>query len=269
MTVASYLDHAATSPMSAEVISAYADALRVVGNPSSIHSQGQSAKRMLEESREAIAASIGSSPHELTFTSGGTEAINLAIKGIFWARNAAGRVAERASRPRIISTRAEHHATIDSLEWLEQHEGAVVDWIPVDSVGRMDLAALESALGPDVALVTTLWANNEVGTVQPVAEIVALAAAHGIPVHADAVSAYGSLPIDFAASGLAAMSISAHKIGGPVGVGALVISRGADCHSASARRQPAAGPLGYAGCRWRRRVRRRGALARRRPRYGS
>lgn len=210
-----YLDHAATSPMPAEVIDAYVSALALVGNPSSIHSSGQNAKRMLEEARETVAAAVGASPIEVTFTSGGTEAINLALKGLWWARNGT----------RILSTRAEHHATIDALEWLERHEGAVIEWIPLDSSGRIDLAALESALGPDVALVTTLSANNEVGTVQPVDEIVALAAAHGVPVHADAVSALGQLPIDFAASGLAALSISAHKIGGPVGIGALVTSR--------------------------------------------
>ena len=230
-----YLDHAATSPMPAEVIEAYTSALGVVGNPSSIHTQGQTAKRMLEEAREAVAAAVGAEPIEVTFTSGGTEAINLALKGLWWARTSPviepveihGTVSTGSTTGsrRILSTRAEHHATIDALEWLERHEGAVIEWIPVDSVGRIDLAALEAALGPDVALVTTLWANNEVGTVQPVAEIVALAAAHGVPVHADAVSALGQLPIDFAASGLAALSISAHKIGGPVGTGALVTAR--------------------------------------------
>ncbi|MFM9876828.1 MAG: cysteine desulfurase family protein [Rhodoglobus sp.] len=223
-----YLDHAATTPMPPEVIAAYAAALSVVGNPSSIHTQGQTAKRMLEEAREAVAAAVGAEPIEVTFTSGGTEAINLAIKGLWWARTLAGRVGEAVSGPtpaRILSTRAEHHATIDALEWLERHEGAVVEWIPVDSLGRIDLEALAAALGPDVAFVTTLWANNEVGTVQPLADIVALAAAHGVPVHADAVSALGQLPIDFAATGLAALSISAHKVGGPVGIGALVTSR--------------------------------------------
>lgn len=216
--MAIYLDHAATTPMTAEVLAAYTSALAVVGNPSSIHSQGQAARRMLEDARHSIAASLGADAAELTFTSGGTEAINLAIKGLYWAR---------APRRRILSTRAEHHATIDALEWLEQHEGAVVDWIPVDAVGRIDLGALEAALDDDVALVTTLWANNEVGTMQPVERITALAAVHGVPVHVDAVAAYGSVAVDFASSGAAALSVSAHKVGGPVGVGALVIGRGA------------------------------------------
>ena len=219
--MAIYLDHAATTPMSTAVISSYADALGLVGNPSSIHSQGQNAKRMLEEARESVAASVGADSVEVTFTSGGTEAVNLAIKGLFWARQG------DIPRPRILSTRAEHHATIDALEWLEQHEGAVIDWVPVSPVGRIDLDYLEAALADDVALVTTLWANNEVGTIQPIDSIVALAAAHGVPVHSDAVSAYGYLGIDFHASKLAAMSISAHKIGGPVGIGALVIARSA------------------------------------------
>ena len=220
--MAIYLDHAATTPLRPEVLEAYVSALGLVGNPSSIHSQGQDAKRMLEEARERVAASVGADSVEVTFTSGGTEAINLAIKGLYWARNAGGRA---EPRPRILTSRAEHHATIDAVEWLAQHEGAVIDWIPVDSLGRIDLAYVEAALADDVALVSLLWANNEVGTIQPVDAVVALAAAHGVPVHCDAVSAFGHVPIDFNETGLAALSISAHKIGGPVGIGALVISR--------------------------------------------
>jgi len=216
-----YLDHAATTPMLPAAIDAYASALALVGNPSSIHSQGQGARRMLEEARETIALSLGADPIEVIFTSGGTESVNLAIKGLYWARNA------QVPRNRILVPRGEHHATIDAVEWLERHEHAVVEWIPIDEVGGVRLDALERALGPDVALVTVLTANNEVGTIQPVNEIVALAAAHGVPVHADAVSAYGHLPIDFSSSGLAALSVSAHKIGGPFGIGALVLARSA------------------------------------------
>ncbi len=263
-----YLDHAATSPMPADVLAAYTEALRLVGNPASIHTQGQNAKRMLEEARERIAASVGADAVEITLTSGGTEAVNLAVKGLFWARNdvpssgraSAGRAAPaeggRVSRPRprILSTRAEHHATIDALEWLERYEGAVVEWIPVDPLGRIDLDALERALADDVALVTTLWANNEVGTIQPVREIVELASRHGVPVHADAIAAYGYLPLHFHASGLAAMSVSAHKLGGPVGVGALAIARSASVvpllHGGSQQRarsgtQDAAGAVAF------------------------
>lgn len=225
-----YLDHAATTPMLPEAIEAYASSLGIVGNPSSIHSQGQNAKRMLEEAREQVAASLGCDPIEIVFTSGGTESVNLAVKGMFWARNN-GVLGSHSSPPRrrILVPRGEHHATIDAVEWLERDEGAIVEWLPIDASGRISLSSLADSLArhDDVALVTLLWANNEVGTIQPVAEIVALAAAHGVPVHADAVSAYRHLPIDFAASGLAALSVSAHKIGGPLGIGALVLSRAA------------------------------------------
>ena len=206
-----YLDHAATTPMRAEAVAAYTAALTTVGNPSSIHSHGQEARRMLEEAREQVAAALGVDAIQVTFTSGGTESINLALKGLFW---------QRAPRRRILSTRAEHHATIDALEWLQRHEGAVVDWIPVDDLGRIDLAALEAAMGDDVALVTTLLANNEVGTVQPVAEVLRIAG--DVPVHVDAVGGWGNVPVP---PGAAAVSVSAHKIGGPVGVGALVLRR--------------------------------------------
>ena len=241
--MAIYLDHAATTPINSDVLKAYVDALSVVGNPASIHSQGQNAKRMLEESRELVAASLGANPIEVTFTSGGTESINLAIKGLFWARNPA-QVRERSQlavphenkepigtshgvHPRVLIAAGEHHATIDAAEWLGHYEGAIVEEVPIDSLGRVDLAALERMLGDDVALVSILLANNEVGTIQPVERVVELAAVHGVPVHVDAVAAYGYLPIDFHAMGAAALSVSAHKIAGPVGVGALLIARSA------------------------------------------
>jgi cysteine desulfurase len=226
-----YLDYAATAPIRPEVLRAYTEALGVVGNPSSIHGAGQAARALLEDGREQIAASLGADAVEVVLTGGGTEAVNLGIKGLYWARNPAGRVGGQAvSRPRIIVPMAEHHATIDSVEWLAAHEGAILDWIEVDSVGRIRLDALEAALATgadDVALVTALWANNEVGTLQPVAEIVAAASRFGVPVHLDAIAAYGSVPIDFHASGAAALSVSAHKIGGPVGIGALLVARSA------------------------------------------
>ncbi|MBF4613613.1 cysteine desulfurase family protein [Curtobacterium sp. VKM Ac-1376] len=216
-----YLDHAATTPILPEALAAFTDALGTVGNPSSIHSAGQRAKMLLEDGRAAVARSLDADPVEVVFTSGGTESINLAVKGLFWARQRDRR------RRRIVVPGGEHHATVDTLTWLETHEGAVIDVVPLDGQGLVDLVGLEARLADasDVALVTFLWANNEVGTIQPVSRIVDLAHAAGVPVHSDAVAAYGQVPVSFAASGLDALSVSAHKIGGPVGIGALVLGR--------------------------------------------
>jgi cysteine desulfurase len=224
-----YLDHAATTPMLPEAIEAMTAELRQVGNPSSLHAAGRRARRTVEEAREIIAESLGARPSEVIFTSGGTEADNLAVKGIFWARRAA---AER--RRRVVVSAVEHHAILDAAHWLEGHEGAVVEQLPVDGRGRAQVDALRRRLeahpdGPDgIALVSIMWANNEVGTVQPIRELAALARAYEIPFHTDAVQAIGHLPVDFAASGASAMTITGHKIGGPVGVGALLLARGVD-----------------------------------------
>jgi cysteine desulfurase len=218
-----YLDHAATTPIAAEALAALTRELARTGNPSSLHGSGRRARRSVEDAREAIAAAAGAHPSEVIFTSGGTEADNLAVKGLYWARRA-----ENAGRTRILCSAVEHHAVLDTVEWLERHEQAEVSWIPVDADGVLDLAALRSELGRDpetIALVSVMWANNEVGTIQPVREVVEAAHAVGVPVHSDAVQAFGSLPVDFRASGLDAMSISGHKIGGPVGVGALLLGR--------------------------------------------
>jgi cysteine desulfurase len=221
--VPAYLDHAATTPLTGAALTALTRELARTGNPSSLHGSGRRARRAVEDARETIAAAVGAHPSEVIFTSGGTESDNLAVKGLYWSR-----VAEEPRRRRILCSAVEHHAVLDTVEWLERHEGAEVAWLPVDSEGIVDLAALEAELSRDpgsVALVTVMWANNEVGTIQPVRRIVELAHAVGVPVHSDAVQAFGSLPVDFKESGLDAMSISGHKIGGPVGVGALLLGR--------------------------------------------
>jgi len=214
-----YLDFAATAPMSDDVIAAWEFAVRQPGNASATHRDGQKSRLLWEEGRENIARTLGAKPFDVTMTGSGTEAINLAIKGLWWGRNSDAR------RPRIITTEAEHHAALDAVHWLVEHESAVVEFLALNEFGVIDLDDLRAKLSDDVALITSLWVSNEIGTVQPIAEIVAAAAEHGVPVHMDAVAAWGHIPIDFDASELAAMSVSAHKIGGPVGVGALAVAR--------------------------------------------
>ena len=219
-----YLDHAATTPMLPEALAAMTAELGRVGNPSSLHGSGRKARRVVEESRETIAAALGCRPGEVVFTGGGTEADNLALKGLYWSRSA-----EDPARRRILISAVEHHAVLDPAAWLAQHEGAVLEVLPVDAVGRLRPETLRAAISADpasVALVSVMWANNEVGTVQPIADLAAVAREFDVPLHSDAVQAVGQLPVDFAASGVAAMSLTGHKVGGPLGIGALVLARG-------------------------------------------
>ncbi|WP_051162722.1 cysteine desulfurase family protein [Nocardia brevicatena] len=222
-----YLDHAATTPMLPAAIEAMTAALGMLGNASSLHGAGRMARRRLEEARESIAADLGARPSEVIFTSGGTESDNLAVKGIYWARRDAEPV-----RTRILAGSIEHHAVLDAVEWLEKHEGARITWLPVDDEGTVSPQTLRAALdehGDEVALVTVMWANNEIGTIQPIAELAAVAREFGVPIHSDAVQSAAQLPIDFAASGLAAASFAGHKVGGPHGIGVLLLGRQVPC----------------------------------------
>jgi cysteine desulfurase len=243
-----YLDHAATTPMLAEVVDVLTEQLRQPGNPSSLHGSGRAARRVVEEARESIARELHARPSDVVFTSGGTEADNLGVRGIFEARRASD-----PRRTRILAPAIEHHAVLDTVQWLAAHEGAKVDAVAVDAAGRLDLDDLRRRLdtdSDDVALVSCMWANNEVGTVQPIADIVAAAHAHDIPVHSDAVQAVGHVPVDFDAVGLDAMTITAHKLGGPVGVGALLVRREVDVapqlHGGGQERQIRSGTLATA-----------------------
>ncbi|MEU0095188.1 cysteine desulfurase family protein [Kribbella sp. NPDC006257] len=218
-----YLDHAATTPMLPAAIEAMTSHLGRTGNASSLHGSGRSARRTVEESRETIAEALNAQPSEIVFTSGGTEADNLALKGLWWARLAAD-----PRRRRILLSGVEHHAVLDPAVWLAQHEGAEIEWLPVDELGRVRPDSVAEAIAKDpesVSFVTVMMANNEVGTLQPIQEIAALAKMHDIPVHTDAVQAIGQVPVDFATLGADAMTISAHKLGGPYGIGALVVRK--------------------------------------------
>jgi len=222
-----YLDHAATTPMLAQAVAAMSEALSRTGNASSLHSSGRAARREVEEARESVAASVGARPSEVVFTSGGTEGDNLAVKGIFWARRAAD-----ARRTRVLVSATEHHAVLEAAEWLEHHEGAELELLPVDQVGRVRPETLRAALAraPErTALVSVMWANNEVGTVNPIAELSGVAHEFGIPLHTDAVQAVGLLPVDFAGCAADALTLTGHKLGGPYGQGALLLRRELDC----------------------------------------
>lgn len=230
-----YLDYAATCPIRPTVLDTYVEELVRVGNPSSLHADGQAARMRLETARADLASVVGASPAEVVFTSGGTEADNLALKGLYWQAAQKGSAASAQSestqsesaRPVVMVSAIEHPAVLETADWLET-QGAQVVTLPVDELGvvRLDRARelLEEHRGR-TAVVSVMWANNEVGTIQPIAQIMELAHEFGALMHTDAVQALGHVPIDFAATGVDAMTITAHKIGGPVGVGALILKR--------------------------------------------
>ncbi|MFL6076711.1 MAG: cysteine desulfurase family protein [Mycobacteriales bacterium] len=217
-----YLDHAATTPILPEAAQALTAALGEVGNASSLHASGRRARRAVEEARERVAAALRARPSEVIFTGGGTESDNLAVKGLYWARRDAD-----PRRTRVVASAVEHHAVLDSVQWLADHEGASVTWLEPDAGGRIPVDALRDSLDDTVAVASVMWANNEVGTVQPVEEMAAVAAEHGVPFHTDAVQAVGQWPVDFRSVG--ALTFTGHKIGGPMGVGALLLDRDLAC----------------------------------------
>lgn len=197
--------------------------LEQIGNPASVHSFGQSSRQILEEAREHIAHSIDCDRNEVIFTSGGTESDNLAVKGLYWQRHA-----EDRNRTVIISSSAEHAAVLDSVNWLVAEQGAEAYFVGMDQDGVLDLEDLERVLATrahQIALVSLMWANNEIGVVHPIKGITELANKYSIPVHSDAIAALGHVPVNFRDSGLSAMTITGHKLGSPVGVGALILSR--------------------------------------------
>src|SRR3954452_22131323 len=210
--------------MHPEAIATVTAHLGEVGNASSLHASGRRAGRVVEESREKVAAALDGRPSEVLFTGGGTEGDSLLVKGLYWARRAAD-----PRRSKVVISSIEHHAVIDAAEWLAAEQGAEVVWLPVDAIGRVSVEALRAELARDpdaVALVSVMWANNEIGSVQSIADLAAVAHEFDVPFHTDAVQAIGSLPVSFAASGVDAMTITGHKFGGPYGAGAVLLRRG-------------------------------------------
>jgi cysteine desulfurase len=221
--VSIYIDHAATTPMNPAAIAAMSNALAIIGNPSSLHADGRAVRKYVEDARDILAKHIGSAPSEIIFTGSGTEANNIAIKGIYWQRNA-----EKA-RPVIITSSIEHQAVLEPAQWLADHEGAQHITIPVTEDGVISLDALQLLIdehGDSIALISVMHSNNETGVLQPIADVVEIAG--DIPVHSDAIQSWGKVPFSFKDLGLFAASLSGHKVGGPIGVGVLVLRRGID-----------------------------------------
>ncbi len=215
-----YLDNAATTAMLPEALEVMYRESASVGNASSLHGAGRRARRVVEESREKLAAAVGAKPQEIIFTASGTEANNLAVKGLFWRAG--------ASKRAIVSTPIEHHAILDPLEWLEREHSVTLHMAEVDSHGttKVDsIAQLLSEYQKEISFVTVMHSNNEVGALQPVTEIAAISREYEIPIHTDAVQSFGKVPLDFGKLGVSALTISGHKIGGPLGVAALVAKK--------------------------------------------
>jgi cysteine desulfurase len=219
-----YLDHAATTPMADVAVEVMTHHLTKLGNPSSLHSYGRDVRKDLEEAREEIAIALDCHPSEIIFTASGTEANNTALKGLYWKGQGVGRNV-------VVVSAIEHHAVLDPAKWLALHEGAEIVEIGVDGNGIIHLGELEDVIakrGDEIAVISIMSSNNETGVVQPIDRVVDLARSSSIPVHSDAVQSFGKIPLSFTRLGLTAMSLSAHKMGGPIGVGALILRKGFD-----------------------------------------
>ena len=219
-----YFDHAATTPMSEAGLQAMVEQVGKLGNASSLHSPGRSVRKDVEEARELLSRLVGAAPSEIIFTGSGTEANNLVIKGTFWTRRQ-----EDSRRNVVVISAFEHHAILDPVEWMQEHQGAEIIYIPITAAGYVDLEALREIIATrrdEIALIAVMHSNNEVGTIQPIAEVVNIAG--DIPVHSDAVQSFTKVDFSFAQLGLTSATISAHKIGGPLGVAALILRRGID-----------------------------------------
>ena len=211
-----YLDHAATTPMTDAAIAAMTSSLSKIGNPSSLHTQGRATRKDVEDAREIIAKAVGALPSEIIFTGSGTEADNAAIKGLFW----------KSGKKVIVISAVEHHAVLDPARWLVEHEGAELIEIPVTKTGLIDLGFLKELIekrGKEIALISVMHSNNETGVIQPVAEVVKIAG--DIPVHTDAVQSFTKTPLSYKELGVMSLALSAHKVGGPLGIGVLVLRR--------------------------------------------
>ena len=211
-----YLDHAATTPMAEPAIEAMTRALSKLGNPSSLHTEGRSTRKDVEDARESLAKALDCLPSEIIFTGSGTESDNAAIKGLYW----------RSNKKVIVTSSIEHQAVLEAAQWLAEHEGAEHVTIPVKRDGVIDLDFLQHLVdkrGIEIALISVMHSNNETGVIQPVADVVRIAGA--IPVHTDAIQSFTKVPLSYKELGVYAMTVSGHKVGGPLGIGILVLRR--------------------------------------------
>jgi cysteine desulfurase len=214
-----YVDHAATTPLSPAAFKAITSQLQELGNPSSLHTHGRATRKALEDAREVIAQQVSCLPSEVIFTASGTEANNIALKGLWWNGKAHGKKV-------VVISAVEHHAILDPAHWLETHEGAEVIQVPVDVQGVIDLDFLKDLItkrADEIAVVSIMHSNNETGVIQPIQEVVAMAGK--IPVHTDAVQSFKKVPLSYKDLGVTALTLSAHKVGGPLGIGALILRR--------------------------------------------